>query len=398
MSKRVRAHGMSLAFGGGGSDSPQIPRWMAQVVVSVLAVFLAVIVWHVLVDDYGVRNVSAATLGLAVAISVVLSRFQARLAWWLSLAAAVLSAVVSHDALQGAVWPAPVLAAHAVVLALVGFEARVRLLVEMWVLTLMAGVALWALLPGEQTLIGLGDMSLLSGMALTTVYALRRAALADRRTKNEQARSALLAERTRIARELHDVVAHHMSVVAVQAEAAPYRVPDPPPELARSFATIRASAVEALTELHRVLGLLRNDTSDESSPQPTLDRLRELVGRVEAAGTPVTLRIEGRRRSLPSGVELSAYRIVQEALSNALQHAQGAELQVQVTYGSDVLDLRVENGQPATPPRPSTRPGHGLLGMRERVAMLNGELTAGPRAGGGYALTVRLPLVETEDT
>ncbi|GAA1006938.1 hypothetical protein GCM10009556_016580 [Acrocarpospora pleiomorpha] len=366
--------------------------------VSVLAVFLAVIVWHVLVDDYGVRNVSAATLGLAVAISVVLSRFQARLAWWLSLAAAVLSAVVSHDALQGAVWPAPVLAAHAVVLALVGFEARVRLLVEMWVLTLMAGVALWALLPGEQTLIGLGDMSLLSGMALTTVYALRRAALADRRTKNEQARSALLAERTRIARELHDVVAHHMSVVAVQAEAAPYRVPDPPPELARSFATIRASAVEALTELHRVLGLLRNDTSDESSPQPTLDRLRELVGRVEAAGTPVTLRIEGRRRSLPSGVELSAYRIVQEALSNALQHAQGAELQVQVTYGSDVLDLRVENGQPATPPRPSTRPGHGLLGMRERVAMLNGELTAGPRAGGGYALTVRLPLVETEDT
>ncbi|GAA0990924.1 hypothetical protein GCM10009555_077470 [Acrocarpospora macrocephala] len=370
---------------------------MAQVVVAGLAVFLGAIVWHTLLDDYGIRNVSAATLGLAVAISVVLSRFQARLAWWLSLAAAVLSAVVSHDALQGMVWPAPVLAAHVCVLTLVGFGARARLLVEMWVVTLVAGVALWALLRGEQTLIGLGDMSLLSGMVLITVYALRRAALADRRTHDEQARSALLAERARIARELHDVVAHHMSVVAVQAEAAPYRVPDPPPELASSFATIRASAVEALTELHRVLGLLRNDASGESSPQPTLDRLRELVDRVQAAGTPVTLRIDGERRPLPSGVELSAYRIVQEALSNALQHAHGAGVRVQVTYGRDVLDLQVENGQPAIPPRPSMRPGHGLLGMRERVAMLNGELTAGPRDGGGYALTVRLPLVGREE-
>ncbi|MFI7703107.1 sensor histidine kinase [Nonomuraea sp. NPDC049480] len=376
-------------------------RSAAQVAVGGCAVLLGAMVWHTLLDDYGVRNVTAGTLGLATAIAIALCRLWPVAAWWLSLGSAVLAAVVSRPELEGMVWPNPVLAAHVGVLGLAAFRARHRMLVQMWVVTLVAGVMLWALLPGEQTVVSLVDMSLLSGMVLITVgalggrrRALHRAALADRQTRAEQARSALLEERSRIARELHDVVAHHMSVVAVQAEAAPYRVPDPPEELTSSFATIRASAIEALNELHRVLGLLRDDTPYDASPPPGLDRLDELAARMRETGMRVRLRVDGDRRPLPPGVELSAYRIVQEALSNALQHAPGTGVHIAVTYEPDRLRLRMENGPATGPPRTSGRPGHGLLGMRERVAMLGGEFEAGPRPDGGYAVTVLLPLKE----
>jgi signal transduction histidine kinase len=379
-------------------------RFATQVAVSGFAVLLGATVWHTLLDDYGVPGGPAGLLGLATATAVALCRTWPVAAWWTSLATAVLAAVVAHPALAQMVWPNPVLAAHVGVLGLAAFRARHRVLVQMWVVTLVAGVVLWALLPGEQTVVSLLDMSLLSGMVLITVgalggrrRALHRAALADRQTRAEQARSALLEERARIARELHDVVAHHMSVVAVQAEAAPYRVPDPPEELAKSFATIRASAIEALDELHRVLGLLRNDHPYDASPPPSLDRLDELADRMRETGMPVSLRVDGERRPLPPGIELSAYRIVQEALSNALQHAPGTEVLITVRYGPDGLRLRVANGPPAAPSRSAARPGHGLLGMRERVAMLGGEFSAGPRAGGGYAVTVLLPLTESEE-
>ncbi|MEU6715785.1 histidine kinase [Nonomuraea sp. NPDC046802] len=402
------------AFEGAGPLAPWENSWEkgphrlaplpAQLLVGGAAVLLGAVVWHTLLEDYGVRNVTAGTLGLAVAISVVLARLWPVAAWWLSLTAAVLAATTSHPALMDVVWPPPVLAAHASVLGLAGFGARQRFLIQMWLVTLGAGVALWALLPGEQTPVGLMDMSLLSGMVLITVgawggrrRALRTAALAHRRTREEQARYALLEERARIARELHDVVAHHMSVVAVQAEAAPYRVADPPQELTSSFATIRASAVEALTELHHVLGLLRNDTPYGAGPPPTLERLGELVGRMRETGMPVSLLVDGERRRVPPGVELSAYRIVQEALSNALQHAPGAEAGVRIRYGPDCLRLDIDNGPPTGVPRSADRPGHGLLGMRERVAMLEGRFTAGPRDDGGYRVTVVLPLTGRED-
>ncbi|WP_330849147.1 sensor histidine kinase, partial [Nonomuraea sp. K271] len=358
MSDRVRDGARwVLAFDAEGAGlALPLRSALALSLVGALGVVLAAIVWHTLLDDYGVRNVTAGTLGLATAIALVVARFRPRAAWWLSLTAAVAATVTSHAELDGMVWPAPVLVAHVAVLGLVGFGAPHVMLAEMWLGTLAAGIVLGAGLPGEQALVSLMDMSLLSGMVLITVGALgghrdalRRVALADQKALAEQTRSALLAERARIARELHDVVAHHMSVVAVQAEAAPYRVSDPPPELARSFATIRSSAVEALTELHRILDLLRNGT-DEASPQPTLDRLGELVGRLRAAGTPVTMRVDGERRALPPGVELSAYRIVQEALSNALQHAPGARVGIEVTYKPGDLHIRVDNDPPPHPP------------------------------------------------
>jgi signal transduction histidine kinase len=220
----------------------------------------------------------------------------------------------------------------------------------------------------------------------------------------------VLEERARIARELHDVVAHHMSLIAIQAEAAPYRVPDAPPELARSLHTIRTSAVQAMDELRRILGVLRDPAAEDptapqamapqpTAPQPTLAGVDELVSTVAAAGQPVTLTVHGSARPLPPGLDLTAYRIVQEALSNATRHAPGAATSVTIDRRPDALAVSVVNdpapdGASAPPPAGS---GHGLLGMRERVAMLAGVLDAGPRPGGGYAVVAVLPTTRDGD-
>jgi signal transduction histidine kinase len=210
---------------------------------------------------------------------------------------------------------------------------------------------------------------------------------------------ALLEERQRIARELHDVVAHHMSVIAIQAEAGPYKVKDPPKELVESFAEIRASALSGLKELRRVLGVLRSDTP-ETAPQPGLDDLDGLLDSARSAGVTVTAGVSGTTRPLPAGVDLSAYRIIQEALSNALRHAPGAAVQVKLYYGDAALVVEVRNDH--CPPGghtpaeqdgvPGEGGGHGIIGMRERATMLGGHLQAGPTEKGEFLVTAALPL------
>ncbi|QCX74679.1 Sensor histidine kinase LiaS [Streptomyces sp. YIM 121038] len=218
-------------------------------------------------------------------------------------------------------------------------------------------------------------------------------------TAQERAVRTVLEERTRIARELHDVVAHHMSLISLQADAAPYRVPDPPPELAAAFASIRANALEGLAELRQLLGLLRADAPGASTaataPQPSLAALDTLLAHVRAAGLPVAVRVDGDRRPLPPGVELSAYRIIQEALSNTLRHAPGAEAAVELSYAPTALRLCVTNGPAAVAAAPAPGGGHGLTGMRERAAMLEGDLAAGPLPGGGWEVTAVLPARRT---
>ncbi len=223
-------------------------------------------------------------------------------------------------------------------------------------------------------------------------------AVAERRHEGER---ALLEERQRIARELHDVVAHHMSVIAIQAEAAPYKTANQPPELIESLAEIRASALSGLNELRRVLGVLRSDQPD-TTPQPGLDDLDGLLNSAQGGGVTVTTSITGTPRSLPAGVNLSAYRIVQEALSNAMRHAPGSAVQVRLYYGEDVLVIEIRNngGTPArrgTGEQPSrdwlgNGGGHGIIGMRERAAMLGGHLEAGPTANHEFLVTAALPL------
>jgi signal transduction histidine kinase len=215
------------------------------------------------------------------------------------------------------------------------------------------------------------------------------------REQEQQARSSLLEERARIARELHDVVAHHMSVIAVRAETAPYRIPDLPEAVKDDMAETSAIAREALTEMRRLLGVLRSaDNGAALAPQPGMDRLEGLVAAVRGAGLAVELRVEGAQRRLPAGVELSAYRIMQEALSNALRHAPGANATVEVCYEPSRLRLRVHNyPPPAGDQRPAPAPpGQGIIGMRERAAMLGGTLTAAPTADGGYLVEADLPL------
>jgi signal transduction histidine kinase len=229
--------------------------------------------------------------------------------------------------------------------------------------------------------------------------------VAERRHEDER---ALLQERQRIARELHDVVAHHMSVIAIQAEAGPYKAADPPPELVESFAEIRASALSGLNELRRVLGVLRSDQPD-TMPQPGLEDLPGLLDSARAGGVTVTTDVTGTPRPLPDGVDLSAYRIVQEALSNAMRHAPGSAVQVKLFYGEAALVVEIRNdgvnGAAADPAAPEQERwaglgggGHGIIGMRERAAMLGGHLQAGPVADDEFLVTAALPLGDGEET
>jgi signal transduction histidine kinase len=201
---------------------------------------------------------------------------------------------------------------------------------------------------------------------------------------------ALLEERQRIARELHDVVAHHMSVIAIQAEAAPYKMPDPPAELVESFGDIRASALAGLTELRRVLGVLRTG-GQALAPQPGLADLDTLLDSARSGGVSVTATRSGDPVTLPGGVDLSAYRILQEALSNAMRHAPGSQVRLNVGYHGDCVALDVRNDAGPRPSPPGAG-GHGLIGMRERAAMLGGSLDAGPTEDGGFQVTAVLPM------
>jgi signal transduction histidine kinase len=225
-----------------------------------------------------------------------------------------------------------------------------------------------------------------------------RLAVAERRHEGER---ALLQERQRIARELHDVVAHHMSVIAIQAEAGPYKTADPPPELVESFAAIRASALSGLSELRRVLGVLRSDQPD-TVPQPGLEDLPGLLESARAGGVTVSTEVTGHPRPLPEGVDLSAYRIVQEALSNVMRHAPGSAAQVKLFYGVAALVIEVRNsgdpdGAGGQGKWAGLGAGHGIIGMRERATMLGGNLEAGPTPAGEFLVTAALPVGEHDE-
>ncbi|MGW0812396.1 sensor histidine kinase [Streptomyces viridiviolaceus] len=338
--------------------------------------------------------------GLACAVPVLATLVRPVGAFWMSMAATPVTAVLDSSFGEWP-WLPGAFICHWTVLVVVAIRTRPRAAAWMWVLT-AAYAVLWAGAFGDGQYNTSAPMLFLSALALlvVAVWHVRREArqevTAQRTvTEHERSRRTLLEERTNIARELHDVVAHHMSVVAIQAEAAPYRVENPPAELERAFATIRENAVAALTELRRVLGVVRaEDYEAPDAPQPTLADLDALLANVRDAGLTVDKAVTGAVRELPPGVELSAYRIVQEALSNTLRHAPGATARVEVSYVLGGLGLRVVNGPVPVPSlvKPSPGAGHGITGMRERVTMLNGEMTTGPTDEQGFEVTVFLPV------
>jgi signal transduction histidine kinase len=217
------------------------------------------------------------------------------------------------------------------------------------------------------------------------------------RAREELARRAVVEERLRLARELHDVVAHAMSVIAVQSGVGAHVANTQPKEAAKALAAIEATSRAALEELRRLLGVLRQEDEPQGdlAPVPGLANLDSLLAEVSKAGLAVKLQVNGTRPLLPAGVDLSAYRIVQEALTNVVKHAGPARAQVVVGYrDQDVTVEVIDDGRGTVPPASDGRvgSGHGLIGMRERVAAFGGDLQIGPRPGGGFRVAARLPL------
>ena len=204
----------------------------------------------------------------------------------------------------------------------------------------------------------------------------------------------VMEERAAIARELHDIVAHHLSMIAVQSEAARLTSPKLSADARGRFEAIAATARDALTETRRLLGVLREDVPGdaERAPQPGLDQVATLVDTARDAGSNVRLILQGKVVELPAGVDLAAYRIVQEALTNARRHAQGADVDVEITYRDGAVQLRIRDYGPG--PADQMIAGHGIVGMRDRAAIAGGTFSCGATEGGGFAVDVELPAVE----
>ncbi|WP_163513606.1 sensor histidine kinase [Fodinicola acaciae] len=339
------------------------------------------------------------------------------LAWRISLAGLVLSLVAglipdSHLAgnqLPSATsWTFPQAVIIGVVLAAIGLRfgalpaaaaAAVTVLFTMPVLT--------------------QGLSHLDALAVATVLAIAGAitgsVLRDRRTAERElsverqasaevrAKQAALTERARIARELHDVVAHHMSMVAVRAETAPYRLSDVPEPARVEFTEIGSAARAALADMRNLLGVLRDGQEPaEMAPQPGAEQIPDLVRAAVAAGADVHSEIAGEIGDLPAAVGLAAYRIVQEGLSNAGRHAPGATVNVRVAYTATEVAITIRNGPPVDLDRTVELPteqgaSHGLVGMRERVALVAGNFMAYPADRGGFVVEATLPRVQPKD-
>ena len=339
-------------------------------------------------------------LALAAVLPLPLAARYPMLAWrigWLEL---LLFPLVAAAWWGGWPWGPPQLVALLGALCLAGIRQQRPALWCMWALTL---IPWWLWLTADvPDLHGPASATVVFAAATIAVDSIgsrlraqQALAAQTERTELEQARRTVLEERTRIARELHDVVAHHMSLIAVRAETAPYRLSGLPESARAEFGSLSEEAREALADMRRLLGVLRRDQPATLVPQPQLADLPALVEAARRAGVAVELSLPSGLDRVPSSVELCAYRIVQESLSNAGQHAPGAAVTVSLNHDAGAVLLRVVNGpSEAGLSGGEHGPGHGLIGMRERVALLGGSLSAGPAADGGFAVSATLPLGE----
>ncbi|HEY9339202.1 MAG TPA: histidine kinase [Kribbella sp.] len=356
-------------------------------------------------QHYDVSLGAVLALAIARALALGLSWLRPRLAVVVSLFTTAVTAALTTPVASSEPWPWGTTAAfgHSFVLAIAGARGLGRReLVGWWAATQAVGIVAIELAPDRGSWSSLITMAVLSAAAVVVGDLLRSRAEANRRlaeqetiSKAERAERERLQERARIARELHDVVAHHLSVVVVRADSAPHRLPDVPDAVRAEFTGIADEARASLTEMRRVLRLLREPVQQtgELGPQPGLDQLAELVESTRRAGADVQL-----VGAVPSGfdpaVELTAYRVVQEGLSNAVRHALHAAVQVAVRRRTGELEVTVQNEKPPRPVVPAPGSGHGLTGMRERVALLDGTVSAGPTPEGGYLVHALIPVGE----
>lgn len=363
--------------------------WAARIV---LAGILLAIAWPTSLLELAVTPATAPAVGLVVALPVLAAPEHPWRAWGASALGAVLIALLvgprAGDTLA-------VQAVHLVVLC--GLTALVvaRCSRAAAAIGTVGLVTVFVLATGSSQGTGLG---IFFTVVVLAVGLLGRRVLTQRRQideaealrADEESRRAVLQERARVARDLHDVVAHSMSMVVVRAETARYRLPGVDPASAEEFAAIGDAARAALTELRGVLTVLRaDDEAAELAPQPSVEDVDELLAATSAAGVDLTVTTTGDPAGLGAAASVSLYRILAEALTNASRHAAGAPVAVTVDHGGDAVRLRVVNG----PGRSSAGPGSGLglPGMRERAAAVDGALTVGPTDDGGFVVDARLP-------
>jgi signal transduction histidine kinase len=379
----------------------------ALLVVAILGVASAILRDHLAplpLDYTGHWRPKALEIAATLSILVLAVPYPLK-AWRLGYLAVLLVPAISNEPKFN------VVVSLAVVIAFVNAGLRTTRLVlwSMWALTLVP-VWVWLTPRVANAILTTAALTVIA-VALDALSATRKAgyALAEQvaQTEHEEERRAVLEERTRIAREMHDVVAHHMSLIAVQAETAPYRLA----ELTQStvtelregtiaeFASLSSAARAALADLRSLLGVLRSDEEPERAPQPRLADVPDLVQTMRRAGVEVELTMPNDDQNVPAAVGLCAYRIVQEALSNARRHAPGSRVAVGIQLDRHQIKLVVTNGPPANPssaPKPRARDhraGLGIPGMRERVALLGGSLAAKPTLVGGYAVSATIPLM-----
>ncbi len=328
---------------------------------------------------------AAVLIGVAAAIPVLLARFSPLVGWraaaLLSLLAVILHSPSQSDGITGLVGVG--LPVFAVYVAL-SYRRDIALLAAAVTIPIVA----------KALDVDLGVVAILGGLVAIGTDAVRSRQVtaaelghARERSDVERARRVGIEERTRIARELHDVVAHHMSMVAVRAETAPYRIDDLSDDARTEFAEISEAARESLNEIRGLLTILRSEEAP-LVPEPGLDEAGALIEAVRNAGTDVALSVSGERRRLPATVELAAYRILQESLSNVTRHAPGEPAQVWIGYGDEALDLMVANPCGDV----GSEPGHGLTGMAERAAAVGGTVDARRRLDGTFVVEASLPV------
>lgn len=365
--------------------------------VVLLALVLFAVAWPTLHLTHAVPAPAQPFIAAFAALPVLLLRANPTLGWAISAGSALIFALLLPNRPDHEI---PFQVVHIIALNFLLFAVALRMSLPMvgvvWGATsllLAAEVAPATDSPPWTWPISLGSVVFVALPIRWVVLTRRELARQEEVTELERARRAVLEEKARIARDLHDVVAHRMSLAVVQAQTAAYRIEGVTPQVRAEFESIGANAREALNEVRGLLGVLRSDGQvAERTPAPTAAEVVSLFTGAERAGMAITWTIEGALEVVSDAAGLALYRIAQEALSNAARHAPGAAVQARITCGPDV-ELVVVNGAAVTPAPASGAEGHGLAGMRARARAVGGDVTAGPRADGGFEVRVRVPSV-----
>lgn len=379
--------------------------WLRSAGPWILAIGVFAIALADIDDNYEIHSLVLPVTAALVALPVALVRNRVLIGWRIITVVGLAFAVVGTPLRDGYIWPSSLQFVWLGVTFLVSVRHDRPTAVWVWLANLLvmsagfAGLVDGAEGPTTTVIFGMTVLVFIGDLVRTRRSATRSLEVQTEVSELEKARRAVLEEKTRVARDLHDVVAHHMSMVVVQAESAPYRIPWLNEDAKAEFASISKSARQALGEIRGLLGVLRSENQEAMHvPQPEIDQVSELVDGARLSGVDVAFAVAGAKQPVSRATSQSAYRIVQEALANAARHSAGAAVEVELTYAAHELTVRISNEPPGQDVDPGPI-GHGIVGMRERAAAVGGTLQVGPQPDGGFEVVARLPLglEETSD-